>query len=114
VDLLTWRSVRLPRNGQDFYIRGDYQYVSKRNRAVPNENPRNRGYDPGLRPGEALNLVNLRGGANIGPTSISLFVDNLFDKAPIRSRTHMDTDTLLYTLNSIQPRTIGITLGYRR
>ena len=103
-----------PAMGKDFYIRGDYQYVSKRNRHVPNENPRNRGYDPALRPGEALNLVNLRGGANIGPTSISLFVDNLFDKAPIRSRSHMDTDTLLYTLNSIQPRTIGITLGYRR
>jgi len=26
----------------------------------------------------------------------------------------MDTDTLLFTLNTIQPRTIGITLGYRR
>jgi len=103
-----------PAVGRDFYIRGDYQYVSKRNGRVPNENPRNRGYDPALRAPQALNVVNLRGGTNVGPTSISMFVDNLFDKAPIRSRTHMDTDTLLFTLNTIQPRTIGITLGYRR
>jgi iron complex outermembrane recepter protein len=99
--------------GSDMFVRGDYQYISQRTRRVPSENPRNRSFDPADRPGEAINLINLRGGATMGPATVALFVNNLFDKAPIRSRNHSDSDTLLFTETTILPRTIGITLGYR-
>src|SRR3546814_4312342 len=69
----------------NYYLRGDYQYTSKRKNLLPNQDPRNRGYDPGNTTPDAVNLVNLSAGALIGDANVSLFVNNPFDKAPRRS-----------------------------
>jgi outer membrane receptor protein involved in Fe transport len=97
----------------NLYLRGDYLYTSRRTGVVPSEDPRNRGYDPENRPADAIHMVNLRGGAFIGDANVSLFVDNLFDKAPLRSRGHSG-DTFLFTQTTVRPRTIGLTVSFRR
>ena len=97
------------------YVRGDYQYTSKRDGLVPNQDPRNRGYDPANVTPDATTMVNLRAGAVIADDiNVSLFVDNLFDATPLLSRGHSDTDTLLFTQSTFRPRTVGVTLTYRR
>lgn len=97
------------------YVRADYQYTSKRDGLVPSEDPRNRGYDPENVKPDATNMVNLRAGAIIGGNAnVSLFVDNLLDASPLRSRGHSDTETLLFTQSSFRPRTVGVTVTYRR
>src|SRR3546814_837579 len=98
----------------NYYLRGDYQYTSKRKNLLPNQDPRNRGYDPGNTTPDAVNLVNLRAGAFIGDANVSLFVNNLFDKAPLRSRGHSSSETLLFTQTTVRPRTIGLTLSFRQ
>ncbi len=97
------------------YVRADYQYTSKRDGLVPSEDPRNRGYDPENVKPDATNMVNLRAGAIIGGNAnVSLFVDNLLDASPLRSRGHSDTETLLFTQSTFRPRTVGVTVTYRR
>jgi outer membrane receptor protein involved in Fe transport len=97
----------------NLYLRGDYLYTARRTGVVPSEDPRNRGYDPENRPPDAVTLVNLRAGAFIGDANVSLFVDNLFDKAPLRSRGHSG-DTFLFTESTVRPRTMGLTVSFRR
>ena len=103
-----------PAFGKDFYVRADYQYTAKRQRPVPNQNPDNRGFDPALVAADATNFVNLRAGFDAGGANFSLFVNNLFDEAPLLSRAHNDTDTLLFTQTTVRPRTAGLTVTFRR
>ena len=57
--------------------------------------------------------VDLRAGLRIGGVDASLFVNNLFDAAPLLAKSH-DTETSpLYYYRTIRPRTLGLTVGYR-
>ena len=99
---------------ENYYIRGDYQFNSKRSRRVSNMNPRNRSYDPTNVAPDERSIVNLRAGAMFGPANVSLFVNNLFDQTPLTSRGHSGSETVLFTLETIQPRTAGITVSFRQ
>jgi iron complex outermembrane receptor protein len=100
--------------GRDAFVRGDWQYTNKRDGLVPNQDPRNRGFDPENTTPDARSFISLRAGADFGAATVALFVDNLLDKAPLTSRGHSDTDTVLFTQTSVRPRTIGLTMTYRR
>lgn len=104
-----------PVMGQEGYFRADVQHVAKRTNLVPNQDPRNRGYDPANVTPPATTLVNLRGGVIVNSDiNASLFVSNLFDTAPRLSRGHSDTATILFTQTTLQPRMVGFTITYRR
>uniref|UniRef100_UPI0037836497 TonB-dependent receptor n=1 Tax=Phenylobacterium sp. TaxID=1871053 RepID=UPI0037836497 len=100
--------------GRDLFVRGDWQYTNKRSDLVPNQDPRNRGFDPELTTPDARSFISLRGGVELGEATLALFVDNLLDKAPLVTRGHSDTDTVLFTQSTVRPRTIGLTFTYRR
>jgi iron complex outermembrane receptor protein len=100
--------------GRDLFERGDWQYTNKRSDLVPNQDPRNRGFDPENTTPDARSFISLRGGVELEGATVALFVDNLLDKSPLLSRGHSDTDTVLFTQTSFRPRTIGVTFTYRR
>jgi outer membrane receptor protein involved in Fe transport len=99
--------------GQNAYVRGDYQYASKERRIKERDPNAIASYDPALVASAATNFVSLRWGATVGGADVSLFVDNLFDSAPLIDRTHSGSDTLLFTNNTWRPRTFGLTAAYR-
>ena len=59
-------------------------------------------------------LGSLRAGATVRDVDISLFVDNLLDGAPRLALSHQDSSTLLFENATSRPRTIGLSLTYRR
>jgi outer membrane receptor protein involved in Fe transport len=96
------------------YVRGDIRYESANHHLLPSQDPANIAiFDPGATQPSALTEVSLRAGVRWQTFDLSLFVDNLLDAAPQLHREHMDSMTLLYTEQTLQPRTIGVTLTHR-
>jgi outer membrane receptor protein involved in Fe transport len=95
------------------YIRGDLRYQSANRRRLAVQDPGTVIFDPGASQPSALTEVSLRAGVRWQSLDLSLFVDNLLDATPRLHREHMDSDTLLYTESTLQPRTIGVTLSHR-
>lgn len=98
---------------RDAYVRMDYQYASRPDRLLPNQDPATRSYDPALVSSPATNFFSLRLGALFGAVNVALFADNLLDSSPRLSHGHSDSDTLLFTDTTWRPRTVGITFTYR-
>jgi iron complex outermembrane recepter protein len=71
-------------------------------------------FDASQRFDPAINEVNLRLGWRKSGLDASLFVNNLLDKAPLLSQAHDTSTSTLFYYNTIRPRTIGVTLTYRR
>lgn len=102
-----------PAFGRDAYLRVDYEYSSRPDRLLPNQDPATRSYDPALVKTPATDFFSLRLGALVNNVNIALFADNLFDSSPRISHGHSDSDTLLFTDTTWRPRTVGVTLTYR-
>jgi outer membrane receptor protein involved in Fe transport len=102
-----------PAFGRDAYVRLDYEYSSRPDRLLPNQDPATRSYDPALVRTPATDFFSLRLGAMVNNINVALFADNLFDSSPRLSHTHSDSDTLLFTGTTFRPRTVGVTLTYR-
>ena len=96
------------------YLRGDVRYESANHRRTPMQDPLTVVFDPGATQPSALTEASLRAGLRWRTLDVSLFVDNLFDAAPRLHREHMDSNTLLYTEQTLRPRTIGITIVHRQ
>ncbi len=102
-----------PIGDNDAFVRGDYEYSSRRHRATAAEDPNTEYYDAGLVPNPSTNFVSLRTGITIDKLEVNLFVDNLFNSHPQLDLAHQDQFTLLYTAETLRPRTTGFTLSYR-
>ena len=100
--------------GVDTFVRGDLQYQSRLQRPTPQRDPASVSYDAGLMAPAATTFVSLRAGATVRDVDISVFVDNLLDSAPRLALAHQDSSTLLFENATFRPRTIGLTLSYRR
>jgi outer membrane receptor protein involved in Fe transport len=98
---------------RDAFIRGDYEYRSKRTAPIPNEDPNTAFFDPGLVPDPATNEVSARAGMTIGSWDVALFANNLFNAHPQLSLQHQDSSTLLYEATTFRPRTVGIAASFR-
>ena len=103
-----------PFRGHDFYVRGDVEYKSRLKRPTPERDPLSESYDAALIAPAANTFVSLRAGAVLGEANLSIFVDNLLDSAPQLGYTHQDSSTLLFENSTFRPRTIGLTLTYRK
>src|SRR5262249_8700324 len=64
------------------FIRGDYEYNSKRTTRIAAEDPGTKYYDPGLVPNPATSQMSLRGGVNLGRWDLALYANNLFNAHP--------------------------------
>ncbi|MBW8743550.1 MAG: TonB-dependent receptor [Sphingomonas sp.] len=105
---------RIPAGNHEFYLHADARRASHNNgRLATYDDPTASGFDPTLRFDPAVTEVDLRAGLRIGGVDASLFVNNLFDAAPLLAKSH-DTETSpLYYYRTIRPRTLGLTVGYR-
>ena len=100
----------------EFYLHADTRYNSHNDgHNVTAEDPRALGYDPSIEFDPAITEVNLRGGVRLWQgVDVSLFVNNLFDKAPMLNKTHNTETSPLFAYGTIRPRTVGITVSVRR
>jgi iron complex outermembrane recepter protein len=104
------------------FVRADYEYTGAPKWAGPSQDPNTGQYDQANYALPASSFVTVRGGVELAEWSASAFVENLTDAHPV---TNYDwtidplTGPNSYT-NRIQrnytfrPRTIGITLTYRK
>ena len=99
--------------GRNAFLRGDYEFNSRRTGLIPNEDPATAFYDPGLRPNPATDQVSARLGINLSRWDVALFVDNLLDSHPQLDLTHQDSNTLLYEAKTFRPRTIGLAANFK-
>jgi outer membrane receptor protein involved in Fe transport len=99
---------------RDFYIRGDVEYKSRLKAQTTEMDPASESYDPALIAPAANTFVSLRAGAQVGDANISVFCDNLLDSAPQLGYTHQDSSTLLFENSTFRPRTVGLTITYRK
>jgi outer membrane receptor protein involved in Fe transport len=104
----------IPAGNHEYYLHGDARHASHNDgRFASFDDPMASGYDPELRFDPAITEVNLRAGVRLQGIDASLFVNNLFDSAPLLSKSR-DTDTSpLFYYRTIRPRTFGLTVGYR-
>ena len=93
---------------QDAFVRADYEYQSRRNTPVPNEDPNTAFYDPGLVPDPATHQVAARAGLTFGKWDVAVFANNLLNAHPQLGLVHQDSGTTLYEATTLRPRTVGL------
>ncbi|WP_286773663.1 hypothetical protein, partial [Sphingomonas sp. 66-10] len=71
-------------------------------------------YDPLALADSARTQVTMRMGAIIGGLNVSIFADNLLNATPRIGYSHQNRDSLLFTQETLRPRTIGLTIAYRQ
>ncbi|MDL2340365.1 MAG: TonB-dependent receptor, partial [Pseudomonadota bacterium] len=100
--------------GHNVFVRGDAEYKSRLKTPTSDRDPNSANYDPALIAPDSYTFVSMRAGVELGSANVSVFVDNLFDVAPQLGYTHQDANTLLFENATLRPRTVGLTLVYRR
>lgn len=96
------------------YFHADARYNSKNNgKLAAYDDPTASGYDPTLQFDPAITEVNLRAGIRAGDIDASVFVNNLFDTAPLLGKAHDIETSPLYYYRTVRPRTVGLTVSYR-
>jgi len=97
------------------YLGAYVRYNSRNNgRHAAYEDPNAVGYDPTLHFDPAVTEVTLRAGIRHNGIDASLFVNNLLDAHPELGRIHDTPQSSLYYYSTLRPRTIGLTVTYRR
>ena len=100
------------------YARVDFQYAARQKAVVPNQDPLDGGYGLWYPSVPVQSWTSLRTGLRWGGYDLSLYAQNLFDTRP-RLTVNQDLATptggtpLLYVI-TWRPRTIGVTLKFRR
>ena len=95
-----------------YYARADVSHFTEANGfgATDPDSPQ---FNPRLRPPEAYTLVNMRAGVRLGDVDASIFVENLTNAAPILSLAEQ-FNQVVYTATTLRPRTVGLTVSWRR
>ncbi|MBB4614185.1 TonB-dependent receptor [Novosphingobium taihuense] len=96
------------------YLHADMRYNSRNNGKLASyDDPTASGYDPNLQFDPAITEVNARIGLRTGPVDASIFVNNLFDTAPLLGKSHDTAASPLYYYGTVRPRTVGLTVTFR-
>lgn len=106
------------------FARADYEYVGSPKWAGPNQDPGTGQYDQANYALPSTSFLTLRGGVELGEWSASAFIDNVTDAHPVTNydftidpgassgpNSYLNRVQRNYTF---RPRTIGITLTYRK
>jgi iron complex outermembrane receptor protein len=107
-----------PAFAHDGYARIDFQYAAKQTDIVPGQDPLDGRFGLWFPSVPAQSYTSLRGGVKWGSYDLSLFAQNLFDTHP-RLTVNQDVASptggtpLLYVI-TWRPRTVGLTLTFRR
>ena len=100
-----------PLGSGEAYIRADYSYESK-NKQAPR--PNRVGYDPLIPRPPETHLVSMRAGSNFDGLDVSVFVDNLFDSKTNFGLNRDTSNSPVFYGGSFRPRTVGLTVSYRK
>lgn len=100
-----------PLGSGEAYVRADYSYES-RNKQAPF--PDRVDYDPAIPRPPETHLVTLRAGSKFDGLDVSVFVDNLFDSKTNFGLSRDTRTSPIFFGGSFRPRTIGLTVSYRR
>lgn len=98
---------RYPVADKTYYIRADYTYRSKEGR-TGNTDPGSFNYDPNQPVNQGYTIVNGRAGVELGDLDLSLYVNNIFNAAPMINLGHTRNQPVFTTLVT-RPRSIGLT-----
>ncbi|TCP31018.1 TonB-dependent receptor-like protein [Sphingomonas sp. BK235] len=99
----------------DGYARVDYQYSARETNPIALRDPVTSSYSPSAIPLPTQNYVTMRAGVRTGDIDVSLFINNLLDEAPAIARLNYGyTNNLIHQTRTLRPRTVGLTLSYRR
>ena len=98
--------------GKESYARATYTFSSGPDRDLPAQDPATLSYDPDAFQRGATRMVNLRAGLRTEHFDVSLFVNNVFDSAPILHRTNFAVGFPVFVNTTFAPRTIGLTGTY--
>ena len=77
------------------------------------DDPAASGFDPTLQFDPAVTEVNLRMGLRKGDIDASVFMNNVFNTAPLMGKSHDTEVSPLYYYRTVRPRTVGLTVSYR-
>lgn len=100
----------------EVYFRVQDKYNSRNRGPYSYQDPANINYDPQQQPNDAFNLLDLRAGLVLGGLDLSVFVDNLANRAPRLFQTHQTfggVGSPLFTAFTQRPRTAGLTAVFR-
>ncbi len=95
------------------YVRSDFDYRSKQSKLPPYLNPANGAIDTALTLPPAVAFWSARIGVKPGNFDISLFVNNILDKATWTRRERASNPFEFFRRETLRPRTFGITASYR-
>ncbi len=95
------------------YLHADYQLNTSQQGQTPIQNPANGAYDPTAINAPETRIMALRAGSLWNGWDGSLFINNLFNSAPVLIHSHDTLTSPLFFDRSIRPRTIGLTVNYR-
>jgi iron complex outermembrane receptor protein len=99
--------------GRDAYVRAQEKYDSKNRGEFGYQNTNSFSYDPLQRPNDASSELDLRTGLKVGGLDLSLFVNNVTNRAALfYSPVHLNGSSLR-TEFTLRPRTLGLTGVYR-
>lgn len=96
------------------YLRTDYQYMTAQTALQPIQDPNNGVSDPTYTGLPVIKNLSLRAGLRWGGTDLSLFAQNLTDSHPVLNHTRDTNTSELFYDHTVRPRTLGITVTYRR
>ena len=96
------------------YLRLDFQYATAQTALQPIQDPNNGVSDPTYTGLPVIKNLTLRAGLRFAGIDLSLFAQNLTDSHPVLSRTRDTTSSDLFYEHTVRPRTIGVTVTYRR
>ncbi|USI77611.1 TonB-dependent receptor [Sphingopyxis sp. USTB-05] len=99
--------------GKDVYLRGEYQYAGRKRPSTIN-NPLAASYNANAIPDAASNEFNLRLGVALGDVDLTAYVDNVFDATPRYRTSSGDAGNTVFRGFTLRPRTVGVTVSYRR
>jgi outer membrane receptor protein involved in Fe transport len=109
--------------GHDAFARLDYEYSSRNNWPATVQDPATTQYTPFTYTLSSTSFASLRAGMTFGNTQLSLFVDNLFDSRTITNYQLSQNDangptglsqSVQQNAYTFRPRTIGLTVTYRK
>jgi iron complex outermembrane recepter protein len=96
------------------YLRLDFQYATAQTALQPIQDPNNGVSDPTYTGLPEIRNLALRAGLRFTGIDLSFFAQNLTDSHPILSHTRDTTTSDLFYDHTVRPRTVGVTVTYRR
>ncbi|MXP42045.1 TonB-dependent receptor [Altererythrobacter soli] len=104
----------VPIGSNEAYLHAEYNYAADYRGPLVSENPLNSSFDPDNFPQPSIQRASIRSGVRFDNLDVSLFVNNLWSSRQLVARENQQLGSPAYFQTFLRPRTIGLTVSYRR